>query len=861
MLKLILKNHFSPGDVVMLTAAVRDLHLNYPGRFLTDVRTACPDIWDHNPYITKIRDDDPEAKVVNCDCKLINQSNRAPVHYVQAFVDSLNRALRLNIQSKAFKGDIHLSSREKSWHSQVHEVTGGDIPYWIIVSGGKFDATTKWWDPKRFQEVVDHFAGRIQFVQVGEWGHWHPRLEGVIDLRGQTTLRELIRLVYHAQGVLCGVTGLMHLAAAIESKPGYPPHRACVVIAGAREPVNWEAYPHHQYIHRNGALSCSLSGGCWKDRVHPLGDGDPRDKSGHLCLQPVGKLPRCQAMIAPHEVIGRIETFFEGGALPYLLPSEIRMARQGVRKTVANDYDQQILNLHSAGLECARRIDSFVSYPGTFKGKGIVIPGGGLRYFPAAWVCINMLRHVGCDLPIEFWHMGEGEMDPSMRRLLERLGVRIVDAEKLRSLHPVRRLGGWELKSYALLHSEFREVILLDADNVPVVDPAFLFETEQFKETGAIFWPDYGREERSDVIWNCLGIVRPLGLEFESGQIVVDKERCWKALLLAMWLNENSDFFYQHIHGDKETFHLAFVKVEKSFSFVPFTIHRMWATMCQRDFEGRRIFQHRNLDKWNLHILNRKVDGFLFDEECRHFLQELQKEWDGRSGKYIRKLRSISISKGAPPAIAGTMISCPERDKIREKTLKALSRTDWGNTTVLVQKDTLRFRSKQKRQTHTSFLALSAAVKLPIDYLIFFEDDLIFNQHILHNLHSWRWLVDRAIEFGSLYNPWLSAQGLDAQHNASFIDLKTVYGSQAFILSKASVKRVIENWDEVEGMQDIKISRLAPKALDFAVYHTPSLVQHVGKKSVWGGRFHTASDFGASWRADSRANSKGVTLY
>ncbi|MFT5466117.1 MAG: ADP-heptose:LPS heptosyltransferase [Verrucomicrobiales bacterium] len=60
--KLILRNHQSPGDIVMLTAAVRDLHAHYPGQFLTDVRTPCPALWEHNPYLTPIADDDPEAE-------------------------------------------------------------------------------------------------------------------------------------------------------------------------------------------------------------------------------------------------------------------------------------------------------------------------------------------------------------------------------------------------------------------------------------------------------------------------------------------------------------------------------------------------------------------------------------------------------------------------------------------------------------------------------------------------------------------------------------------------------------------------------------------------------------------------------
>ena len=53
---------------------------------------------------------------------------------------------------------------------------------------------------------------------------------------------------------------------------------------------------------------------------------------------------------------------------------------------------------------------SLPSYPDRFDGRGIVIPGGGMRYFTCAWVCIRMLRSLGCTLPIELWHCGPEEM-------------------------------------------------------------------------------------------------------------------------------------------------------------------------------------------------------------------------------------------------------------------------------------------------------------------------------------------------------------------------------------------------------------------------------------------------------------------
>jgi hypothetical protein len=53
--KLILQNNQSPGDILMLKAAERDLHRAQPGKFITDVLTRSPDPWQHNPYITPLR--------------------------------------------------------------------------------------------------------------------------------------------------------------------------------------------------------------------------------------------------------------------------------------------------------------------------------------------------------------------------------------------------------------------------------------------------------------------------------------------------------------------------------------------------------------------------------------------------------------------------------------------------------------------------------------------------------------------------------------------------------------------------------------------------------------------------------------
>lgn len=327
MKKLILKSELSPGDIVMMTAAVRDLHACYHGQFITDVRTSCAEIWQNNPYLTTLDEDDPSVQVIQCSYQhMIDRCNWTPHHCLHGYIEFLSKTLGLSIRPTLFRGDIHLSPTEKFWASQVTEIIGKDIPFWIVVAGGKYDVTIKWWPTRRFQAVIDHFRGRIQFVQVGAKEHYHPKLDGVIDLRGKTDLRQLIRLVYHSQGVLCPITAVMHMAAAVETKDRKS--RPCVVVAGGREPAHWEAYPDHQFIHTNGALPCCVGGGCWRDRVQPLGDGDERDEEKHLCQNPVGEVARCMDMISTEDVIQRITLYFTGERLSYLSKDDYKAVRR-----------------------------------------------------------------------------------------------------------------------------------------------------------------------------------------------------------------------------------------------------------------------------------------------------------------------------------------------------------------------------------------------------------------------------------------------------------------------------------------------------------------------------------------------------
>jgi len=348
--QIILKSFQSPGDIVMLSAAIRDLHQAHPNRFITDVRTSAPAIWENNPYLTPLDEHDPEVTTIDMHYPAIHQSNQRPYHFIHGYCQYLEQRLNLRIPMTAFRGDIHLSSEEVTTpalgqHRALPE------HFWIMAAGGKYDFTAKWWDPRSYQAVVNYFRDRMCFVQCGEEGHWHPRLEGVVDLVGHTTLRELIRLVYHADGVVCPVTLAMHLAAAVPVRSGNPKLRPCVVIAGGREPPHWEAYSHHQFLHTVGMLACCADGGCWRSRCQLAGDGDAKDQH-NVCQQPVQvdpslRIPACMHMIRPADVIRCLRRYHEQGLLSYQPSAATRNDLVPAPDTVAAATGDEVVARHT----------------------------------------------------------------------------------------------------------------------------------------------------------------------------------------------------------------------------------------------------------------------------------------------------------------------------------------------------------------------------------------------------------------------------------------------------------------------------------------------------------------------------------
>lgn len=310
-MKVIFENRQSPGDVICMTAAIRDLRLQRPDISVM-MDTTANEIWDNNPNVTTLSRSDPEVKWFFLDYPDIHNSGKSGRHFTAAFYLSIEEKLGITLNQTEIWPDIHLSDAEKKSPSILEKLTGYNGKFWLLNAGHKDDFILKHWGDDNYKKLVDILKNQVQFVQVGEASkaHHHAPIPGAINMIGKTTMRQLIHMAYKACGSVGPVSMHMHMSAAFR-KP-------CVVIAGGREPWRWEAYPNQRYVCVNGCLPCCAADGCWKNWTslnipeHARSLENWRDK---ICQNMTGTNPKCMAMITPERVAEEVLSYYRGGVV------------------------------------------------------------------------------------------------------------------------------------------------------------------------------------------------------------------------------------------------------------------------------------------------------------------------------------------------------------------------------------------------------------------------------------------------------------------------------------------------------------------------------------------------------------------
>lgn len=299
--KVILRNGQSPGDLMAWTSAIGDLAKSYPN-YKIGIECPAMEIFENSPYITQLDRNDSEVEVFNIEYPEIHVSGWNGLHFADSWRHDMEKKLGIPIKKTGIKPDLWISDEEKGWWNQVHCEFNDDSQFWVLNAGRKQDNELKQYH--RYQEVVDlfnaKFDGKIKLVQIGHQDHLHPELKGVLNLVGKTNLRQLIRLIYHADGTIGPISMQMVASQAFE--------QPAVVIAGAKEGPRWQRNNWIRFLTNVGTLPCAKFDGCWRG-------GSAQGQCESLVNTDKGMVPKCFEMIKPYQIVDAMASYYEGGIL------------------------------------------------------------------------------------------------------------------------------------------------------------------------------------------------------------------------------------------------------------------------------------------------------------------------------------------------------------------------------------------------------------------------------------------------------------------------------------------------------------------------------------------------------------------
>lgn len=126
--------------------------------------------------------------------------------------------------------------------------------------------------------------------------------------------------------------------------------------------------------------------------------------------------------------------------------------------------------------------------------QGIVVAASD-ALLPVFLVSLKMLRRTGSILPVEVFMETKKQYEREICEIVlpPMNATCMILSEILEAVPEKLEMSRYQLKSLALALSSFEDVLLLDADNIPIEQPEHLLNSEPFSSTGFVSWPDYVR--------------------------------------------------------------------------------------------------------------------------------------------------------------------------------------------------------------------------------------------------------------------------------------------------------------------------------------------------------------------------------
>lgn len=265
-----------------------------------------------------------------------------------------------------------------------------------------------------------------------------------------------------------------------------------------------------------------------------------------------------------------------------------------------------------------------------FGGRGISMTGGGM-YFPMALAAIRWIREEEPDIPIEVFMSNKDEYEQSYcEDIFPSLNVECLVGEEIYGEALSKKImSAYALKPLAILASKFDDIYFMDVDSLPLLKVNSMFDSKIYQDTGYIMSRDYWSRYVSPHFYDIAGITLGgrergspeceallqkdrknaiPGPSSESGQLIVNKSKHIRSLILAMYYNMYGPKIYYPLlmmggigEGDKDTYAAAAVVCKEDYyqnTKGPATL----GIFIDGSFNGYVMVQPNPVDDYAAHI-------------------------------------------------------------------------------------------------------------------------------------------------------------------------------------------------------------------------------------------------------------------
>ncbi|KAL4162715.1 hypothetical protein PRNP1_003247 [Phytophthora ramorum] len=291
-------------------------------------------------------------------------------------------------------------------------------------------------------------------------------------------------------------------------------------------------------------------------------------------------------------------------------PSSSQQSSTNVKKDTLSDQEDDELTRQGDGQVQLQRQDG----PSFGKDKGIIMcmHNGAV---PMGLSLVRELRCLGNQELIQVYHCFPEEMSNASRTLLLEAdaNLEIVDvctdlvARGKLSEDRARHFRSWWIKPLAIYHTDMKEVLLLDVDDIFMRDPAVVRTTDGYKRTGTTFFYDrvlsskeffnqdvdgeqYLKKLLNEFDYAKFGLPpgstpsehlsprtsyawrRQTSHEQDSSLVAIDKSRAGQALNVMFFLITEQHFVHEFSFGDKETFWISYELAKQEYFFSPWGV-------------------------------------------------------------------------------------------------------------------------------------------------------------------------------------------------------------------------------------------------------------------------------------------------